>query len=69
MLENIEQSKFEHIIDILILYKQLNPKKDVYLSEKSVFSLTKEMKRRTAFLDHEVFNKSKHMFSKERLTT
>ncbi len=36
MLENIEQSKFEHIIDILILYKQLNPTKDVYLSEKSI---------------------------------
>ena len=36
MLENIDQNKFEHIIDMLILYKQLNPTKDVYLSEKSV---------------------------------
>ena len=36
MLENINQEQFEHIIDILIVYKQLNPKKDVYLSENSV---------------------------------
>jgi len=36
MLENINQKQFEHIIDILIIYKQLNPKKDVYLSESSV---------------------------------
>jgi hypothetical protein len=36
MLENINQEQFEHIIDILIVYKQFNPKKDVYLSENSV---------------------------------
>mgnify|MGYP001346986422 CR=1 FL=1 len=36
MLENITQKQFEHIIDLLILYKQLNPTKDVYLSEKSI---------------------------------
>tara|TARA_B100000900_G_C20457662_1_gene665826 strand:- start:755 stop:928 length:174 start_codon:yes stop_codon:yes gene_type:complete len=36
MLENISQEQFEHIINVLIVYKQLNPKKDVYLSEKSV---------------------------------
>ena len=36
MLENISQEQFEHIINLLILYKQLNPNKDVYLSEKSV---------------------------------
>lgn len=36
MLENINQEQFEHIINVLILYKQLNPKKDVYLSEKSI---------------------------------
>jgi len=36
MLENIPQKQFEHIIDLLILYKQLNPNKDVYMSEKSV---------------------------------
>ena len=36
MLENINQKQFEHIIDILIVYKQLNPKKDVYLTENSV---------------------------------
>lgn len=36
MLENINQEQFEHIINILIVYKQLNPKKNVYLSENSV---------------------------------
>ena len=36
MLENISQEQFEHIINLLILYKQLNPNKDVYLSESSV---------------------------------
>lgn len=36
MLENINQEQFEHIIDILIVYKQFNPKKNVYLSENSV---------------------------------
>ena len=36
MLENISQDQFEHIINLLILYKQLNPNKDVYLSESSV---------------------------------
>ena len=32
----LTQKQFEHIIDLLILYKQINPKKDVYLSEKSI---------------------------------
>jgi hypothetical protein len=36
MLENLDQTQFNHIIDLLILYKQFNPTKDVYLSEKSV---------------------------------
>ena len=36
MFENLDQEQFEHIIDILILYKQTNPKKTVSLSEKSV---------------------------------
>lgn len=36
MLENLDQTQFNHIIDLLILYKQSNPTKDVYLSEKSV---------------------------------
>ena len=35
-MENIDQKQFEHMIDLLILFKQLNPKKDVYLSEKSI---------------------------------
>lgn len=33
---NMNQEKFEHVIDLLILYKTVNPKKDVYLSEKSI---------------------------------
>ena len=36
MLENITQEQFEHILDILILYKQTNPKKKVCLNEKSI---------------------------------
>ena len=35
-MDNITQEQFEHIIDLLILYKQLNPNKDVYLNEKSL---------------------------------
>ena len=34
MFENLTQEQFEHIIDIIIVYKQANPKKDVYLNEK-----------------------------------
>ena len=36
MLENITQEQFEHILDILILYKQTNPNKKVCLNEKSI---------------------------------
>ncbi len=32
----LNQEQFEHIINILILYKQMNPKKDVYLNENSI---------------------------------
>ena len=32
----LDQKKFEHILNILILYKQMNPKKDVYLNEISI---------------------------------
>ena len=35
-MNNFTQKQFEHIIDLLILYKQLNPTKNVYLSEKSI---------------------------------
>jgi hypothetical protein len=34
MFENLNQEQFEHIIDIMILYKQAHPKKNVYLNEK-----------------------------------
>ena len=36
MFENLTQEQFDHIINVLILYKQTNPKKTVCLSEKSV---------------------------------
>ena len=36
MFENLTQEQFEHILDILILYKQLHPNKDIYLNEKCV---------------------------------
>jgi len=36
MFENLTQEQFDHIIKVLILYKQTNPKKTVCLSEKSV---------------------------------
>ena len=36
MLDKLSQDQFEHIIDLLILYKQVSPKKTVTLSEKSI---------------------------------
>ena len=36
MFENLTQEQFEHILDILILYKQVNPGKNVYLNEKCI---------------------------------
>jgi hypothetical protein len=36
MFENLSQENFEHILDVLILYKQVNPKKVVCLNEKCV---------------------------------
>ena len=36
MLENINQEQFEQIINLLIMYKQLNKDKEVYLNETSL---------------------------------
>jgi len=36
MFENLSQEQFEQIIEVLILYKQINNKKKVTLSESSV---------------------------------
>ena len=36
MLENLTQEQFEHILDILILYKKCMPSYEVYLNEKCV---------------------------------
>ena len=34
--ERLIQLRFEKMIDLLIMYKQSNPTKDVYLSEKCI---------------------------------
>jgi hypothetical protein len=36
MFERLEQEQFDHILNMLILYKQTHPKKDVYLNQKSI---------------------------------
>jgi hypothetical protein len=36
MLEKLKQDDFEHLLDVLILYSQLNPKKNVYLNERCI---------------------------------
>ena len=35
-LENLSDEQFEHILNILIIYKQCNRDKNVYLNEKSI---------------------------------
>ena len=36
MLENLTQEQFEHVLDILILYKQCMPTYEVCLNEKCI---------------------------------
>jgi len=36
MLDILSQEQFEHILDLLIVYKQCNKNKNVYLNEKSI---------------------------------
>ena len=36
MFERLSQEQFEHILDLLIVYKQCNKNKTVYLNEKSI---------------------------------
>ena len=36
VFENLTQEQFEHMLDILILYKQCMPSYDVYLNEKCI---------------------------------
>ena len=36
MFERLSQEHFEHILDLLIVYKQCNKNKTVYLNEKSI---------------------------------
>ena len=36
MLDKINQIEFEKILEILIIYKKLNPKLNVFLNEKSI---------------------------------
>ena len=54
MLENINQEQFDYLINILIQYKILNKKKDVYLNEKSV----KEAIHYFNNIKSEIFNKT-----------
>lgn len=35
MFERLTQDQFEEVIHMLIVYKTMNPKKDVYLNETS----------------------------------
>lgn len=43
-LDNLSQEQFDHLINLLILYKQMNPKKNVYLNEKSIHEALNMMK-------------------------
>jgi len=36
MFERFDQKQFEHVLDVLILYKQTCPKKTVYINEISL---------------------------------
>uniref|UniRef100_A0A6C0IVP8 Uncharacterized protein n=1 Tax=viral metagenome TaxID=1070528 RepID=A0A6C0IVP8_9ZZZZ len=36
MLERLSQSQFEQILNMVIIYKQVHPNKDVYLNERCV---------------------------------
>jgi hypothetical protein len=40
MFDKLNQMQFEQIINFLVMYKQLNPDKDVYLNENSFKSAT-----------------------------
>jgi hypothetical protein len=33
--ENLNQEQFDYVLNVLVMYKQINPKKDVYLNEKT----------------------------------
>ena len=35
-MNQLTQEQFEHVLDLLVLYKQLNPKENVYLNEKCI---------------------------------
>ena len=40
-LENLSQEQFDYILNLLIMYKQVCPKEDVYLNEKSIMKSLK----------------------------
>ena len=40
MFDKLNQMQFEQVINFLVMYKQLNPDKDVYLNENSFKSAT-----------------------------
>jgi len=42
-VDNLSQKQFDYILEMLILFKQLNPKEDVYLNEKSIMKSLKSL--------------------------
>jgi hypothetical protein len=35
-LENLSQTQFDYILNMMVMYKQLNPNKDVYLTDSGI---------------------------------
>tara|TARA_Y100001980_G_C14515806_1_gene291129 strand:- start:1042 stop:1224 length:183 start_codon:yes stop_codon:yes gene_type:complete len=33
--ENLTQEQFDYVLNVLIMYKQINPNKEVYMNEKT----------------------------------
>lgn len=40
-LESLSQEQFDYVLNLLIMYKQVCPKEDVYLNEKSILKSLK----------------------------
>lgn len=53
----IPQDRFEKILELLITYKKMNPKEDIYLNEKSikrVFTWYRNVSENNSLLDPNV---------------
>lgn len=51
MLENLTQSQFEQVIEIIIYYKKCCPEEDVYLTVQSFKKATEYFQKHKMFLD------------------